>query len=590
MTSRDDHEVARDADLRALFSAHRPDPDAFAAGVAERLAEQSGDGPAEVERGAVAGRSVYRRLLDRAAGVLPGWKLTGTGKPWLSVVFVPLGLFIGTLVAFVLAFRGVDPNAHDAARPAGAGHRFGNRMLLGLLPMFGSLLGIVLIVWSMLFGGGHLPDVITLVFLVAMLLLSGHIATEARSGVVSGVRTGRVVVLLLLAMLYGTVLWLGGRGAAAGEAAFGRGAIGWILLAGVVGAILLTWRAAGECDAALGVLLGLSLPLGAISLPLPAFPVGRLAASLAHDDLEPERLAGWSAAELAARAIEQAGAEIPAMPATRERLLAALAAPPERARDDHVHPQVWTTAVALGLLDADELRTLAQRPGIRRRLDGLLHGSGPVAVRGYDAFLLDCLLARQSLSVGEREQLAERIVRGWPQPEQPGAIEVARSGARWLERLGQLERLQAARGPLRELLRRHWVGVDAAPSWSVGGGFAELAASSGAKVAVTVEAVELMRYVGVPEAIRLRQIDGYLRSQRHVSAIGRLITAGDRRVPVADAGLVLLRRGLGLPERSWFEFLLAERCAIAAVLLVLLGLRAILVADRAERSVRGALP
>ena len=58
----------------------------------------------------------------------------------------------------------------------------------------------------------------------------------------------------------------------------------------------------------------------------------------------------------------------------------------------------------------------------------------------------------------------------------------------------------------------------------------------------------------------------------------------------AEATLLLLDDGIGLPARTWLAILLGERMMIAALLLVVLGLRAIRLAHVNERNLVGAMP
>lgn len=600
MTARDDEMrsktmVAED-DLRALFEPHRPDPERFAAGVAERVAAAEDDqGGAGGETGRPWG---LRLLLDRAAGVLPGLPDGGSlGKSWATILSLPVLLVIGLVVTFGRGLRLVDPERHRGASAPTERERWTHAMLPALLPTLASVLGLVLMGVYWLFGSAALVDAVTLVLLLAMLALTWHLGQVARSGVTDPVLTGRTVVMLLVATWLGCALWLQATRVFDGDSDLGHGAVGWIMALGIVASCLAV-RAMTSLDAGLGLVLFLVVPLGAIWLPLPADTEARVRGHLEALYLEPEDLTNWQTADVMGRALAAVGVAPAELGPVRAKLAAAVDAGDEAAgRDpaesrDPVHPMVWTAAAAVDLLDAPQLRRVAQRGFTPRWMEGLLQQEGPLQVPTFNGFLLDCLLATRELSESQRAHLVRRIDASWPEPRAEGdALDQALLCVRWLDRLGLSDRVEAERDRLHALLAYRWVAADEAARFSYPGGFCiDPANGKHANIRATAAAVELIAHAGAPAEVKLRHVQAFLRSQLHTGIFGRLVGARVALPKQAEASLLLLRQGIGLPERGVLETVVGERAALGALLLVLLSLRAIWLARRSERRLVGAQP
>jgi hypothetical protein len=88
----------------------------------------------------------------------------------------------------------------------------------------------------------------------------------------------------------------------------------------------------------------------------------------------------------------------------------------------------------------------------------------------------------------------------------------------------------------------------------------------------------------VPEDIPLREIEWYLRVEaRHLRMFPMRSEAVFGQLALAERFYVV--NGIGLPPRGPLRALVADRFALLALLLVVLGLRAVWVAHR-----RGGLP
>ena len=610
--------MVEERELRALFAPRRPDAGAFAAGIAERLAaatvtpqnDPEDAAAAQVRStgvGTVPSRFGLRPVLDRAASVLGVPTFGDSGKSLLSILSLPFLLLVGIVVTFVHGFRRVDPAQHrDGPAPSARARKVHNTFQM-LLPSIGSLLGIAAIAVYFLSGGSALVDLVTLVLMLGMVAMTWHIGQTARAGVASSVQTGRVIILMLLAAVFGCWAWLGSVVVFDGDSIFGHRAVGWVLWSGAAVACILTaWQSRNQ-DIGLSLILFFVLPLlGITALELPSNTASRVRSCLANSSLHPEQLSNWKEAATFAHALRAAGLPPVSLPHVHKRVADAVAAsvalPPhpwtEEMREQvevesqRVHPQVWSTAVRLNLLDQEQLRKLATVGFDAGRIEGLLNEEGTLRLVEYNFHLLACLLATRELTSAEREHLVRRIDQSGPQPGQPvNALEQALECARWLDRLGRRDVVLSRRAELHALLQQHWVVVADAAAFTRPGGFSyDPDTGQSSDIPSTATAVSLIEFVGAPPGLSLHHVSAYLRSQFRTSLMGEWITGKAVRLRQPEATLLQLRDGIGLPERSWLAVLVGERSLLAALLLVLLGLRAIRVAHRSERALLGAMP
>lgn len=593
MTTHDDDAPdtrVHDADLRALFGARRPDSTRFAAGIAARLAQAN---DAEDGGGGTTPRASFgvRTLLDRAASVLPGFSSgSSLGKSWATLLSLPIVLLLGVIVTFTHGFHNVDPERHRGSPPPSTPGRLVTAAFPDLLLTLGSLLGIAMMAILALGGGGIAQDTVTAALLLSMMALTWHIGQAARAGTADPLQIARTMFLLQVAVLFGCQLWLGNQ-LFTSDSIFGRDAVGWILMFGMLTTFAIAWRIRGAPDPMLGMLVLLVLPLGAAVLERPVDSVARTRRHLQTLHLQPEQLSNWSSAPTLHRALQAAGAEPADLRTVRERLASALAAPPPPSTSDPVHPAVWTAAIGLGLLEENDLRTLARRDG-GRGLDRLLRDQGRLTRGASWGYELDCILVSRELTAAQREHLAARAEASWPSPDtKTDELEQALFCARWLDRLTREDRIEAHRAELHELLRRHWVSPASAQRFSTPGGFCAYPENGQfADIRSTVHAVELMQFVGIPDGLPVHEVRAFLRHSFRTSPISGVIAGGAVLPKQAEAALVLLDHGVPLPVRTLPDRILQERAPLAALLLVALALRAAWLARRSARGLVGAMP
>lgn len=614
--------TVEERELRALFAPRRPDAAQFSAGIAQRLAAAANAGDDDNHNNSVAGGSTDTQagtqslgkqslgtpsLGKQAASVLPGVPLAGaSGKSLLTTLTLPFLLLLGAIAAFVRGLRGVDPATYRYQPQPSARATKTNRHLQDVLPYIGSLVGIAAIATFLVGGGAAGTHLLTLCLIVAMLTMTWHIGQTARSGVSSSVHVGRSVIMLLLGAVFGCWAWLGGVMVFDGDSVFGHHGVGWVLWLGTVAACLLIIAQSRRLDVAGCVVLFLMLPLlGASKLELPTDTEARVRSYLADLSLEPDDMSNWSPAGDMAHALAATGAAPMPLPLVRERVAKAIRDAKELAQQPltpaieaqnqidarDVHPQVWSTAVRLNMVDAQQLQQLASESSTHSKLDSLLADSGPLRIARSDDFLLDCLLATRELTGQERDHLVQRIDGSWPDlAENTDALQQARACVRWLERLGRHDTVLARRDVLHKVLMRHWVTQTRAVSFSRPGGFCTYADSNSAGIGATVDAVAIIEFAGAPQELSLHHVRAFLRHQVKASLFGRQWMGLAVSWQQAEATMLLLEDGIGLPERSWLTILVGESMMLAALMLVLLALRAIRLAHTSERQLVGAMP
>ena len=552
--------------------------------------------------------STSQRSLGRqAASILPGVPAGGaSGKSLLTTLGMPFVLLVGAIVAFGRGLRGVDPATYrDQPKPSDRATK-NNTSFLTLLPAIGSLLGIAAMATFWIAGSNAATHLVTLGLIVGMLIMTWHIGQTARSGVASSVQIGRAIILLLLAAVFGCWAWLGSVIIFDGDSLFGHSGVGWVLWLGTVCACLLVAQQSRHLDPGIGMFLFLVLPLlGATSLELPSDTKGRVRSHLNSLWLSPENLTYWSSAQVLGHALEATGEQLPAMPEVRKRVAAAVVAEAElpsrpwsaevraqvSVKESTVHPQVWSTAARLGLLDREQLALLATTDFTPARLNNLLERNGPLSHAPSNDYLLDCLLASRELTGQEREHLVQRIDASWPQPgQQIDALGQAKLLAGWLDRLGRRDMVLRRRDELHDLLIRHWITEARAQSLTRPGGFTTYPQHDWSDIRATGDAIALMEFVGAPDELQLNHVRAFLRHSYRTSLLGRMITGKSVLGQQAEASLLLLNEGIRIPDRGWLAFLIGERTMLAALLLVLLGLRAIRLAHVSEHKLVGAMP
>ena len=162
-----------------------------------------------------------------------------------------------------------------------------------------------------------------------------------------------------------------------------------------------------------------------------------------------------------------------------------------------------------------------------------------------------------------------------PEPNDHGPLLDALRCVWAFDLLGQSHRVDALTPEIHGLLVRHWVSRSKA-GWFFGriGGFTSNPDKFDTSFhGDTLAGIELMCRVGVPEEIDPYLLRSFLRSAaRAYTLIPGLQTSLHLE---SQAGLLLLERVIGLPERGFIAAVLAERLLLASVLTVALALFAI---------------
>ena len=607
----DERELVPEDELVELLRARRPDPRAFREGVARRIDERrraGGEAAARDERDPTLRASLLRRVAallgsDPAAvlGGAAGGKLAAS-KVLPAALALPALLFASALGGLLAGARSLSRSARGAAPPdpstAGRRRRWGTggRPARGrrswALPdrdlALGSFLqglisfgGLALFFAPFLLGARHAIDVLLLVLLVSMGALVVTVRGLARRGALVREEVTRLCTGLLLATLGGTFLWL--HSAAVPDAASELG-IGWSALVLVVGL---------ACCAALQgrrgwVLLPFVALVGFMTLPGSTLSSPEaLRRQLPELELRAEAIGDWKQASAVVHTLRSAGAGLPDLSAVRAEI--------ERAIEAGVdaHPVTWTAAARMGLIDEAHWRQLASRRMEALSLDQLLVPGARLGV-AYDEYRVPMLLATRAPSEEQREQLLAVVERSWP-GEGHGALQDASVCVRVLDALGRPDLVEARRPQLEELLRRTWIGGDVGVFGRVGGFSSNPLTLRTSFDEPTWHALELIERLGLGAdgalalGIDLRLVRAYLRAE---SRSIRFVEIAPGLRTLSRASLLLLERGIGLPERSWPERVLGERLLLASLAIVALCLLAIRLAPPApaETSAPGALP
>jgi hypothetical protein len=306
-----------------------------------------------------------------------------------------------------------------------------------------------------------------------------------------------------------------------------------------------------------------------------------LRSQLGRIQLEPTDLENWSEAQALSHALRSVGAGQPDLSALQAKLEAGIDS------GANYHPTVWSSALQMGLIDAEHRARLAQRPdvlahnenfrGERVRPQYLRYGE-------YEVSLMADELADDPVL---RERVAEGLEVSWPDEKAHGALEGALLCVRSLDAIGESARAEQLRDRVHALLVSHWIS-DNTRIFSILGGFT----SDPVKFRTSFDdqtwfAVQLMERFGVPPEIDLRLLRGHLRTESRVMFFDTAFSLN----AMSRASLRVLEDKIGMPPRSPLQRVLDERLLIASLLLVGLCLLAIRLAPSFEPDTsRGAQP
>jgi hypothetical protein len=593
MTRSKEQELYPEDELARLFEPRRPDPAAFREGVNRRIEERrrAADERREAERRA----PLRSALLRRAAALLPidpGLGATGgalAGAKWFpAALALPALVLASAFGAFAAGARALARTSGSAlpdvspakatwrpVRPVNSDMALGGR-LIGFV-QFGSLLAFAA---AFLFGGHLAVDVLVGVLLVSMAALVVNVRGFASAGMLSRESVARLGVGLLAMIFTGCFLWFQSFRVADDTSSLGVGWSAGTVWLGVFACLFAARRSMKGAGlmAVLMLFVALLNPFG-LTFSWPSSVKRQLA------ELEPvaSDLSRWREAAALFTALESVGAELPDLgPMVRE-----VARTVDHDRD--AHPVVWTAAAEMGLIDDEQWGVLACRKMEAYALDQLLADHGAINRTTYYSYRIPMLLATRELSADQHEALVQKVDQAWPEPGDHAALDVARMCVALFDELGRPDRIEARSADAHALLRTYWVSGAGAPLFAKVGGFT----SNPEKFETSFDdctwhALQLMARVGVPEEIDLHLLRSLLRRESH--AMFPLAEPAAYLDAHSRASLLYLERGLGLPPRTWFELLLAERLLIASLLIVGLCLVAIRLAPPGDPDRAGALP
>ncbi|MBL8861071.1 MAG: hypothetical protein JNK02_03585 [Planctomycetes bacterium] len=571
-------DLVPEAELVELFQRRRPDPAAFRARVAQRVAEREREPATE---GADRRSLLRTEFLRRAAAFLPLDPTSGssTAKLALTGLALPLAVLVASVAAFAAASRAIVRTSRGAAPartdlvpfgwttpPHGIRLRFSGVLIQLLQP-----LGMYALLLPGIYGSRWALDVVVALALCAGLALVFLVRALADAVRLTPSSVADFTVGVLISLFAGAFVWPAARDAAGSGSDLGIGWSAGVLLAGIALATFWPPRRVGWYPGFALAFVPAILVLNPIGATF--HQAAALRDEVATLDLDAGDLRGWDEFGTVARTLRALG-EPQADLARADREIA-------RALEGsfRVHPAVWTAASEAGLMDEARWRTLAAGRLETYALDRLLADTQPLRLASYELYRVRMLLATRAVGPEQRAALAARIEAGWPTVGVHDALADALVRVRVLDELGLAQRADARRDEVHRLLREHWIPSDAEGRFSTKGGFTPDPRKFATSLSgPTVAGVELMARFGAPEGLDARAVRDRLRADGRAHWLLFPRAAGLQVRP--RAALLLLEREVGFPPRSWLASILAERVLVACVLLVLLCVVAIRSAPR----------
>lgn len=584
MSTHDPIDLVPEPELVELFRPRRPDPERFRAGVEARIREREARG--EHVDGDEERPSWTRSFLRRVASFTPvdlAGPAAGASKlsTALAIPVLALAASVGAFASSARAITLLRTSARSSVQSRGA--RKFDSFLAGI-SMFAVQCGALAVMFApVLFGGRHVVDVVVGVLLVSMAALTVNLRRLSRLAAFTQYQVASLCGMLLAFVFLSCFAW--GRTATLGDGESEIG-IGWSALVVFLGFASCMWttRRASPPERRWVATLMLVVMTGQFVLtpPLTLSSDAALARRLASFEADTQELLGWKESAATFEALHAVGARTPDVEHVRREVAEAIE------RGEQAHPWVWTAAARMGAVSRESWSMLAARKLETYRLDQLLSGDGRAWMPEYDEYVLSMLLATRSLSDDERARLVARIEASWPVPgESTLELNEASFCIRAFELLGRADLVDAYRGRAREVLVRHWIGASSGWLTHLGGFSPDRARFPTSLEDSTATAVELMARVGVPPEIDLRLVRGYLRAEGSLNLFEIAFPPLHART---RAALARVEREIGLPERSWFEALIAERLLLSSLLLVVLCFIAVRSVEAPREDVAGAQP
>ncbi|MEM7164391.1 MAG: hypothetical protein AAF581_02950 [Planctomycetota bacterium] len=552
-----------ESDLRAALRPHRCDPDDFLAGVESKV-----QGASEHSTGATLPPFAQSAASFLPLPLLTTGKLTaGTAAKssvpvlhkialWLALPATVVFLLLGAAVFGVLGLRNRaagEPVPEDATRDAVVAWA-GRHRLLGWL-------GLVIVF--------VLPFFLSAAsYFLALLLSVGALVYITRSLAAAGIGNRAVVAswctvgLMFVAVSRLQMVQF--------QPGWGIADPRWISIVTLVGAcvMLLIARSSGGYVVPRRERLGNSWVGMLLLLTVMALPVSSLVVDWSRGphtvkafvesfDEAPFRSASWRWWGYSAQWCQATGAE-PDL-AIPQQLL-------ERSggRDDSYIAAIATRA---GLQDPTAAKQFLSSTTAQRELAQLLDSNRTTPIRWMEQreYLLRCWHEYGDAAPAQIDQVVARLNATWQAEE---ALRPLLRCAELLALFGADLNTTQYRAKAHEVLRNCWV-----PEGRFGnaGGFNNYPDLEHSNLDTTVEAIQLMQRVGIPEAIPTDRVRDYLHGQ---AALYLPLSVTPETDVSALVALDMLQQLRDFPPTSTIDRLVAARGLLAAVLLVLLCLYA----------------
>lgn len=590
--SRHEADLVLDRELVELFRARRPDAEAFRREVERRIGEKAAEAPRTDEDPKPETNSFRTEFVRRAAALFafdPTSASAGVGgslKLFASVFALPFAVLVASVGAFVAGLRSVGRSAARASEPhagARASKRPGMRHAIGFgLAQWMQSAGMLIVLFAVYVSAEWAMDLFALLLLISTCALVLVVRGLSETAQLTQRKVERFATMILSAVLFGVFLWTSQSNIPEGTSSSGFGWSASVVVLGLlsfpfVSGRKLEWSDAWKSVAFVGVVI-LFNPIGVTKSSS-----GSVRQQLESVRLDATDLANWRDAAEAYAALESAQVALPDMSRVQRELDRAL----EQGID--AHPAVWTSAERMGAVRVDQWERLATRKLEAYRLDQLTELRGPLLMQDYHAYVVPMWIATRGPTAEQRAALADRIEATWPAADRHDPLEQVVMVVALLDELGLRERADVLRPAVHDLLRDLWIDEDAELFANLGGFTADPKKFRMSFVSATANAVSLMDRFGAPDGIDLRRVRGNLRRESRAFPI--VFEFAPRLKLEARAALLRLEKGIGVPQRSWFEVVLGERMTIAALLTVLVCMFAIRRAlPEGTESVRGAMP
>lgn len=603
--------VPSDEELLGLFERRRPSADAFADRVKARIAEREAEVHGEA-REKTAGASEWSdgfRSPDGTVAPMAKWSRVAALLPLKSAglkaipaaLAWPLLLLIATMSGFYygrrslsdsLEERGPDGAAEQEVETWPHGSRGDDARLPSSMKWLGALVfgGPVVV---LVFGGSWAVEILLGLLCLLMLGLALAVRDLASKGGLERKDVAQVTAIILMGALVSGALMGSKYPGAAAHVGPGRG---WAFVALVLG-VVACFSLGGSTRKARGFALW-----GVVCVVLlnPFCYTSSSRASIASqlkssaEDLRVEEPIGWEQAATLHTALVDTGAETPDLGDLARRVSEKLLS------EETLNALTIGPAVDMGLISTEHLLESSLGRGhmterVMAAIEDRVAGgnSSRIWLPSIHKYRVELLAASGGLDERSREGLTELVLDHWPAIGEFQALRAALDCVHWLDALGRDDKIESLRQRAYELLSRYWMSKARTGFLGDAGGFmAQPGEHQFSSTTTTLEAVELMARFGIPDAVDPFLVRGYLRQE--ASTLPLFFMFHSYLKADARAALLRLESQVGMPRRTWFEWILAQRLFIVSFLLALLCILAVWMAPRSVEQILedevGALP